>query len=89
MGLSFCLTVSDGCSVLWVTESSCVVDCVCVCCCEYVQECVCVCCVVLLRRSWVRVDLFRVILTAMFRFHHAALSRLVQIAEDIVCAVES
>lgn len=48
-GLSFCLTVRDGRSVLWVTESSCVVDaCVCVSTgvnmCRNVSACVCVCC---------------------------------------------
>lgn len=35
------------------------------------------------------VDLFHVILTAMSLFHHAALSTLIQIAEDILRAVKS
>lgn len=45
VGLSFCLTVRDGCSVLWVTKSSCVVDSVFVCVSwrEHVQECVRAC----------------------------------------------
>lgn len=98
MGLSFCPTVRDGCSVLWVTESSCVVDSVFVCVsagvnmCRNVGLCVCVCswrCAVLLCRSRVHVDLFHVILTAMSLFHHAALSTLIQIAEDILRAVKS
>lgn len=48
VGLSFCPTVRDGCSVLWVTESSCVVDSVFVCVsagvnmCRNVGVCVCV-----------------------------------------------
>lgn len=102
MGLSFCLTVRDGCSGLWVTESSCVEGpvfvyiCVCVSAGEDMcrNACVCVCLFSWLRavqlcRSWVRVDLLCVILTALFLFHQALLSAFEQIAEDRVCAMKS
>lgn len=43
VGLSFCLTVRDGCSALWVTESSCVLGSVCVSVVVTVCRNVCVC----------------------------------------------
>lgn len=40
-------------------------------------------------RSWVHVNLFCVILTAMFLFYPEALSTLIQIAENKLCAMRS
>lgn len=93
VGLSFCLTVRDGCSVLWVTKSSCVVDSVFVCVSwrEHVQECVRACVNNIQRRvrccsaGRVCAELFRFhLLMSTFPFQHTA-----SMAKDMLCAIKS